>query len=83
MFDTPKTNGHNLVKVGMKVKYRGAWGFDPEKEATIVSIDLCDCEGAKYGDPVDEILVDEVRRGNFTFSDNHWAYGYQITEILG
>jgi hypothetical protein len=78
-----KTNGHNILKLGMKVIYRGSWGQDDEpKEATVEYIDLCECEHEKYGESVDRVFVKDIDRCCLTLSDGHWAYGYQITEIV-
>ena len=78
-----KTNGHTTLKTGMKVIYRGSWGHDAPKETTIEYIELCDCEGCKYGEPVNEVAIQDIRRSTFDLADGHWAYGYQVTEILG
>ena len=76
------TNGNKTIKVGTKVTYRGSWGHGPVKEATIESIELCDCVNAKYGTPVSEVSVEDIRRCVFDLDDGHWAYGDQIVEIL-
>lgn len=78
-----KTNGHDTIKVGMKVIYRGNFGFGPEEEVTIEYIELCDCEHAKYGEPVNEVRAEDLHRCCVDLDNGHWAYGYQITEILG
>ena len=78
-----KTNGHNLVKVGMKVMYRGAFGFGMPMETTLDGIELCESEHEKYGYPVNEVRAEDLYRCCVDLSDGHWAYGYQITEILG
>lgn len=77
------TNGHTTLKVGMKVRYRGSWGSGGVEEVTIESIDLCDCEGCKYGEMVEEVSVYDIRRCCVDLDNGHWAYGYQIIEILG
>ena len=77
-----KTNGNKTIKVGTKVTYRGSWGHGPIKEATIQGIEICDCEYAKYGTPVSEASVEDIRRCVFGLNDGHWAYGDQLVEIL-
>jgi hypothetical protein len=76
------TNGKKTINVGTKVTYRGSWGRGPIKKATIKGIELCDCENAKYGTPVSEVAVEDIRRCIFDLNDGHWAYGDQIVEIL-
>ena len=78
-----KTNGHQTMKTGMKVVYRGCWGQDAPKEAIVESMELCEHEHEKYGEPVDEVPAEDVKRCCVCLSDGHWAYGYQITEIIG
>jgi hypothetical protein len=46
-------------------------------------IELCEDEHEKYGEPVDEVAVQDIKRCCIDLSDGHWAYGYQITEIIG
>lgn len=77
-----KTNGHTTLKKGMKVIYRGSWGYDKPCEVTVDYIELCDGENVKYGEPVDEVAVEDIRRSCFDFSNGHWGYGWQIEEIV-
>jgi hypothetical protein len=78
-----KTNGHTILKTGMKVVYRGCWGQAAPKETTVNYIELCEDEHEKYGEPVDEVAVQDIKRCCIDLADGHWAYGYQITEIIG
>lgn len=78
-----RTNGHNTLKVGMKVIYRGCWGMDAPKETIVEDIELCEQEHEKYGELVDEVPVEDIKRCCVDLADGHWAYGYQITEIIG
>lgn len=77
-----KTNGHATLKKGMEVIYRPSWGYDAPVKTTVEYIELCDMEGCKYGSPVDEVAIEDIRRSTFDLSNGHWAYGYQIDEIL-
>ena len=72
----------NILKIGDKVMWRGAWGKDPAEEAIIDGIELCPV-GAKYGDAVESVSWNDVKNGNVVVSlDNgHWAYGHQIKQI--
>lgn len=74
---------NQIVKVGMKVKYRGCFGSGPVTEATIEYIELCESEHEKYGEPVSEVSVKDLRRCCLDLSDGHWAYGYQVVGIIG
>ena len=77
-----KTNGKMSVKVGQKVKYRGNFGSGPIEVVTLESIELCEDEHEKYGTPVDEVDVWDLNRCCVCLDNGHWAYGYQIVEIL-
>lgn len=69
----------NTLKIGDKVWWRGGFGSEPAKLATIEEIEIT--KGYKYGDQVDEVSWDEVYDRNVvvSFSDNnHWAYASQI-----
>ena len=77
-----KTNGNQTIKIGMTVVYRGSWGHDAPKEAIVEGIELCEQERMKYGEPVDEVAIADVKRSVFDLSDEHWCYGYQIVEVI-
>lgn len=70
---------NSVLKVGDRVMWRGAFGFGPAKPAVVVDMQRV-APGDKYGDNVDEMPWDEVRRGYCVVSlDNgHWAYGTQL-----
>jgi hypothetical protein len=76
------TNGHKTAKVGQKVKYRGDFGHGPIEVVKIEEIELCENEHEKYGELVDEVDVKDLRRCCVGLDNGHWAYGYQILEIL-
>jgi hypothetical protein len=67
------------LKIGDKVMWRGAWGKEPAKEATITGIQLCGV-GAKYGKEIKSTNWETVRNEKITVTlDNgHWAHGYQL-----
>ena len=73
-----ETNG--ILKIGDTVRWKGAWGSQPAKDAKIEGIDLT--RGGKYGDPVDEIDWSEVYDRNVcvTLDNGHWAYASQISK---
>ena len=69
----------NTLKIGDKVWWRGGFGSEPAKLATIEEIEITN--GYKYGDQVDEVSWDEVYDRNVvvSFSDYpNWAYASQI-----
>ncbi len=87
----------NLM-VGDAVTWRGAWGKDPAKLATVITISVCEnpgdhsvlteVESIDWSEVVDrEVIVDIVP---FESSDNksqahsmnHWAWGFQIDPIV-
>ena len=78
-----KMNGNDKVKVGMRVDYRQNFGHGPYREAVIETIEICDEEHEKYGEPVDEVSPEELGKCAITLSDGRWCYGYQIDEVFG
>ena len=72
------------LTVGDKVMWRGAWGKEAPKEATIESIELC-ANGSKYGKDVKSVAWETIEKGNRSITvqlDNgHWAYGSQLDKI--
>ena len=70
------------LKIGDKVMWRGAWGAEPAKEATVTNMQLC-AVGSKYGKDIKSADWETVRNGKIVVSlDNgHWAYGTQLSPI--
>ncbi len=72
------------LKVGDKVMWRGGWNTDPEKEATVESMELC-AVGCKYGKDVKSVAWETIEKGNrsitVTLDNGHWAYVYQLKPI--
>ena len=69
----------STLKIGDKVWWRGGFGGDPRKVATVEEIEITG--GYKYGEQVDEVDWSEVYDRNVvvSFSDHpNWAYGEQI-----
>ena len=69
----------NTLKIGDKVWWRGGFGSEPAKLATVEEIEITN--GYKYGEQVDEVSWKQVYDRNVvvSFSDNdHWAYASQI-----
>lgn len=71
------------LRIGDKVWWRGGFGSEPAKLATIEEIEITG--GYKYGEHVDEVDWSEVYDRNVvvSFSDNnHWAYAEQIKRYV-
>ena len=74
------------LKVGDKVWWRGGFGGDPAKVATVSGIEITG--GYKYGDAVDEVDWSEVYDRNVTVDidtdegDSYWAYASQIKRYI-
>ena len=74
------------LKIGDKVWWRGGFGSDPRKVATVTGIEIT--RGYKYGDSVEEVDWAEVYGRNVTVDidtdedEAYWAYGEQIMQWL-
>ena len=73
------------LKVGDKVMWRGAWGQEPAKEATIESMSLCP-KGSKHCRDIKSADWNTVKghgRGQILvdLDNGHWAYGDQLDPI--
>ena len=68
----------NTLKIGDKVWWRGGFGSEPAKLATIEEIEITN--GDKYGTEVDEVKWALVYDRNVVVSldNDHWAYAYQL-----
>ena len=68
-----------MLRIGDKVLWRGGFGQDQPKLATVIAIEK-DCV-AKSGTKVNSIPWDEVNtRGVIVDLDNsHWCYGTSVT----
>ena len=77
-----KSNG--TLKVGDEVMWRGSFGSDAPKKATVKCIEVMECEGDKYGDEVQSV---EMVNGRWespivvSLTNGHWARGKQISLI--
>jgi hypothetical protein len=74
------------LKVGDRVWWKGGFGRDPRKVATVTGIEIT--RGGKYGDPVDEVDWAEVYDRNVAVDidtdegEAYWAYGEQIKRYI-
>ena len=68
----------DTLKIGDTVLWRGGFGSEPAKLATIEEIEITG--GYKYGEQVDEVPWSEVYGRNVTvdLENGHWAYAEQI-----
>jgi len=80
------------LKIGDEVIWRGAWGKDVPKQVKITSIEVCNGSSfvkhnltLKSGISVNEVEWSDIKLNprNYVFDLNneHWAYGYQLTQM--
>lgn len=67
------------IKIGDQVMWRGAWGTEEVKLATLTRIELCEEERMKSGEAVQEVDEKDLRRCVVGLDNGHWAYGFQLT----
>ena len=69
-----------MLKIGDKVNWRGSWGKQPAKEATVRGIEI-GCVG-KVGHNVPNVHWELVKDESVMvdLDNGHWAYGYQISK---
>ena len=72
---------NKVIKVGDIVMHRGCFGADAPVRARVLEIELCKHEREKYGTPVNEVSLANLRRAVFTLDNDCWAYGFQISPI--
>jgi hypothetical protein len=68
------------LKVGDKVMWRGSWGNEPAKLATVTGMEICS-NGSKSGRSVGSADWDVVTSGRkvvVELDNGHWAYGEQL-----
>jgi hypothetical protein len=74
----------DVLKVGDKVRWRGAWGRDAEQIATVKSITQTEHAREKYGWQVDELEWSQRDYMVVTLDTpegSRWAYGYQVSAV--
>ena len=69
------------LKVGDQVMWRGGFGSDAPKIATVENIELCKYAGAKEGDSVGSVDWSKKDRIVVDLDNGHWAKGHQISPI--
>jgi len=72
-----------MLRVGDPVRWRGAWGSEPEKIARVKNMEVTDHPREKYGMDAEEVSWDVVFENRVVVSlDNgHWAYGEQLRPL--
>jgi len=68
------------LSIGDKVMWRGSFGNDEAKEATITGIEVCNA-GEKYGRSVSSVDWDDVDKIVADLDNGHWARGKQLSPI--
>ena len=68
------------IKIGDDVKWRGCFGMDAARTATVTGMEITDLPRQKYGKKVNAVPVSLVRANRvvFNLSNGHWAYADQI-----
>ena len=68
------------IKLGDTVSYRGAFGGGPLKSAIVDGLTITEYPRDKYGKPVVEVNIVDVKANKVVFdlSDGHWCYSDQI-----
>lgn len=69
-------------KVGDQVMWRGGFGSDAPKIATIETIELVE-EGQKYGDEVQEVADSDMngRTVVVSLTNGYWCYAEAISKL--
>jgi hypothetical protein len=80
IFVLSKTNKMANLKIGDKVMWRGGFGSEPAKEATVTGIELCK-SGQKYGEPCSEVDWKDKDRIVVDLDNGHWAKGHQLSPM--
>lgn len=71
----------NKMKVGDKVMWKGCFGMDPARVATIEAIEETEHRRSKHGWEVDEIEWARKDYALVTLDNGHWAYGEQLAPM--
>jgi hypothetical protein len=70
-----------VLNVGDKVMWRGGFGGDAPKEATITGIELCEYPDGKYGMSVTQVDWSKQDRIVVDLDNGQWARGHQISPM--
>ena len=70
-------------KVGDQVMWRGGFGGDVPKPATIQGIELVNNGNKEDTEPVDEVTDEQMNGRNVIvdLTNGHWAWGNQISKL--
>jgi len=71
------------LKVGDKVLWRGCFGAESPKVATVQRMELCAYPRSKYGKEVNEVDWQDIfdNRVIFDLDNGCWAYSEQINPL--
>ena len=75
-----KFTNTRLIKRGSQVIYRGGFGRDPQRIASVTGIEVTENVRQKYGDEVDAVTLD----ANYvlTLNNGHWCYSDQVDGVI-
>lgn len=69
------------LTVGDKVMWKGAWGKDIPKEATVTDMDVWDGNQLVTAKEANWDLVTSGRDVVVSLDNGFWAYGFQLTQL--
>lgn len=75
-----KFTNERLIRVGTRIVYRGGFGRNPQKTASVTAIERTYQPGEKYGQEVDEVSMHDHYVLNL--DDGHWCYSHQVDGVL-
>ena len=72
-----------VLKVGDTVSWRGTFGVDPAVVATVEGLDVTEFPRCKYGDAVQAVSWELVRKNQVLvhLDNERWAYSEQIAPV--
>ena len=70
-----------MLSIGDKVMWRGGFGSDAPKVATVTGLELTRDPRTKYGIPANSVTWKRVEENRvlITLDNGHWCYGAQVS----
>lgn len=72
-----------MITVGDKIMWRGGFGKDTPKVATVTGLELTREPREKYGLATQSVTWERVEENRvlFTLDNGHWCYGEQVSRM--
>lgn len=68
-----------MIRIGDTIRYKGCFGMDAPRYATVTGLTLTEYPRDKYGDEVTQVTRNQVRENRVCFSlGNSWCYSEQV-----